>query len=92
MNETFVDQSSHQKTALDFMSQRENGPIPEEYQLWKPHEREGQSWYVIAVSLDSLRSFLDCALLSSCSHELQKQTFSLRCVESTRYQQSEPRI
>ncbi|KAL1650612.1 hypothetical protein SLS61_005861 [Didymella pomorum] len=50
MNETFVDQSSHQKTALDFMSQRENGPIPEEYQLWKPHEREGQSCYRHAVT------------------------------------------
>ncbi|UPX12309.1 uncharacterized protein EKO05_0002863 [Ascochyta rabiei] len=32
----------HQKTALEFMSQREDGPVPSEYQLWKPVEREGQ--------------------------------------------------
>lgn len=36
---------SHQRTALEFLSQRENGPIPETYQLWKAVEREGQSWY-----------------------------------------------
>ncbi|KAF1361981.1 hypothetical protein EJ07DRAFT_109297 [Lizonia empirigonia] len=35
----------HQRTALEFLSQRENGPIPEIYQLWKPAEREGQSCY-----------------------------------------------
>ena len=32
----------HQKEALDFMSQRENGPIPEEFQLWKPTIVEGR--------------------------------------------------
>ena len=32
----------HQKQALDFMSQRENGPIPEEFRLWLPHEQDGQ--------------------------------------------------
>ncbi|KAF9695170.1 hypothetical protein EKO04_006891 [Ascochyta lentis] len=40
----------HQKTALDFMSQRENGPIPEKYQLWKPALREGQSCYRHSVT------------------------------------------
>jgi hypothetical protein len=40
---------SHQKTALEFMTQRENGPIPERYQLWKPIEREGQLWYDIDI-------------------------------------------
>ncbi|KAJ4302642.1 hypothetical protein N0V90_001531 [Kalmusia sp. IMI 367209] len=33
----------HQKQALDFMSQRENGPIPEKFRLWKPGEQEGRS-------------------------------------------------
>jgi hypothetical protein len=28
------------------MTQRENGPIPESYRLWKPSEREGLLWYV----------------------------------------------
>jgi hypothetical protein len=37
---------SHQEKALDFMIQRENGPIPDMYRLWKPHEREGLPWYV----------------------------------------------
>jgi hypothetical protein len=30
------------------MIQRENGPIPHMYRLWKPHEREGLPWYVHA--------------------------------------------
>ncbi|KAF2630454.1 hypothetical protein BU25DRAFT_335088 [Macroventuria anomochaeta] len=41
---------SHQKRALDFMSQRENGPIPSEYLLWKFEETEGQSCYRHAVT------------------------------------------
>ncbi|KAJ4988673.1 DNA repair and recombination protein rad5c [Stagonosporopsis vannaccii] len=41
---------THQKTALDFMSQREDGPISEQYQLWVPVEREGQSCYRHAVT------------------------------------------
>jgi SNF2 family DNA or RNA helicase len=35
----------HQKEALEFMIQREQGPIPEEYQLWKPCDIEGQPCY-----------------------------------------------
>ncbi|KAJ4353925.1 uncharacterized protein N0V89_005656 [Didymosphaeria variabile] len=31
----------HQKQALDFMSQRENGPIPENFRLWMPSEQDG---------------------------------------------------
>lgn len=34
----------HQKTALDFMIQRENGPIQDEYRLWKVVELDGQQW------------------------------------------------
>ncbi|KAH6622332.1 SNF2 family N-terminal domain-containing protein [Boeremia exigua] len=41
---------NHQKTALEFMSQRENGPIPERYQLWVPTEIEGQPAYRHAVT------------------------------------------
>lgn len=29
------------------MIQREQGPIPEEYQLWKPCDIEGQPWCVL---------------------------------------------
>ncbi|KAJ4379321.1 hypothetical protein N0V86_005366, partial [Didymella sp. IMI 355093] len=36
---------SHQKQALDFMDQRENGPISSDYLLWKPEELEGQIRY-----------------------------------------------
>ncbi|KAF1974534.1 hypothetical protein BU23DRAFT_567350 [Bimuria novae-zelandiae CBS 107.79] len=31
----------HQKQALDFMSQREHGPIPEKFRLWAPGEQDG---------------------------------------------------
>jgi SWI/SNF-related matrix-associated actin-dependent regulator of chromatin subfamily A3 len=40
----------HQKTALAFMTQRENGPIPDEYKLWKPTETEGMICYRHAVT------------------------------------------
>ncbi|KAF1829386.1 hypothetical protein BDW02DRAFT_574017 [Decorospora gaudefroyi] len=40
----------HQKTALAFMIQRENGPIPDEYKLWKPAVLEGVSCYRHAVT------------------------------------------
>ncbi|CAN9434088.1 unnamed protein product [Alternaria alternata] len=40
----------HQKTALAFMMQRENGPIPEKYALWKATEEEGVQCYRHAVS------------------------------------------
>jgi SWI/SNF-related matrix-associated actin-dependent regulator of chromatin subfamily A3 len=32
----------HQKQALDFMTQRENGPIPEKFRLWMPGEQDGR--------------------------------------------------
>ncbi|KAI4702778.1 hypothetical protein J4E89_010312 [Alternaria sp. Ai002NY15] len=35
----------HQKTALSFMMQREDGPIPEEYTLWRPSEEDGVQCY-----------------------------------------------
>jgi hypothetical protein len=34
------------------MIQRENGPIPHMYRLWKPHEREGLPWYVHGILYD----------------------------------------
>jgi SWI/SNF-related matrix-associated actin-dependent regulator of chromatin subfamily A3 len=40
----------HQKQALDFMMQRESGPIPPEYQLWLPEEIEGLPCYRHAVT------------------------------------------
>jgi SWI/SNF-related matrix-associated actin-dependent regulator of chromatin subfamily A3 len=40
----------HQKEALDFMSQRENGPIPEEFVLWKPAIDNGHSGYRHAIT------------------------------------------
>ncbi|KAF2680196.1 hypothetical protein K458DRAFT_373918 [Lentithecium fluviatile CBS 122367] len=35
----------HQKQALDFMEQRESGPVPDKYRLWKPAEVEGKPCY-----------------------------------------------
>lgn len=35
---------SHQQEALDFMTQRENGPVSVEYRLWKPMSGEDQGW------------------------------------------------
>ncbi|KAF2638942.1 hypothetical protein P280DRAFT_404018 [Massarina eburnea CBS 473.64] len=32
----------HQRQALDFMTQRESGPIQESFRLWKPSENEGR--------------------------------------------------
>jgi SWI/SNF-related matrix-associated actin-dependent regulator of chromatin subfamily A3 len=43
--------SRHQKTALSFMMQRENGPIPKEYRLWNPAEENGVQWYVFGRHL-----------------------------------------
>ncbi|KAF2736997.1 hypothetical protein EJ04DRAFT_431957 [Polyplosphaeria fusca] len=40
----------HQKQALDFMIQRESGPIPAEYQLWVPDEIEGLPCYRHAIT------------------------------------------
>jgi SWI/SNF-related matrix-associated actin-dependent regulator of chromatin subfamily A3 len=41
-----ADLSSHQKTALEFMIQRENGPIQDAYRLWQPADVDGQPWCV----------------------------------------------
>ncbi|KAE9374274.1 hypothetical protein N431DRAFT_213326 [Stipitochalara longipes BDJ] len=35
----------HQEEALDFMLQREDGPIPNEFRLWKPMDGENEGWY-----------------------------------------------
>ncbi|KAF2847249.1 hypothetical protein T440DRAFT_492050 [Plenodomus tracheiphilus IPT5] len=40
----------HQKKALGFMTEREDGPIPHEYQLWIPTESDGVSSYRHAVT------------------------------------------
>ncbi|KAF2261163.1 hypothetical protein CC78DRAFT_471061 [Lojkania enalia] len=45
----------HQKQALDFMSQRESGPIPEEFCLWKAYETEGQPCFRHAVTNQTAR-------------------------------------
>jgi len=34
----------HQEEALHYMLQRENGPIPQEYRLWKAMEGENEGW------------------------------------------------
>ena len=34
----------HQQEALDFMTQREAGPIPQVYRLWKSTTENGQDW------------------------------------------------
>ncbi|KAF3053370.1 hypothetical protein E8E11_011721 [Didymella keratinophila] len=40
----------HQKRALDFMSQRENGPISPEFLLWRSEEKDGQKRFRHAVT------------------------------------------
>lgn len=40
----------HQKLALDFMSQRENGSIPSKYLLWKVEESDEQICYRHAIT------------------------------------------
>lgn len=37
----------HQEEALDFMLQRENGPIPPVFSLWKPLDGE-EGWCVVS--------------------------------------------
>jgi hypothetical protein len=44
--ESHAKRHRHQKTALAFMMQREDGPIPEKYALWKATEEEGVQWSV----------------------------------------------
>jgi hypothetical protein len=46
------------------MIQRENGPIPHMYRLWKPHEREGLPWYVHASVYDLSLLVLVIVMLS----------------------------
>ncbi|KAL5121670.1 hypothetical protein ACEQ8H_000356 [Pleosporales sp. CAS-2024a] len=40
----------HQKTALEFMIQRERGPIPASYRLWEPILMDGQSCHRHAIT------------------------------------------
>ncbi|PMD49328.1 uncharacterized protein K444DRAFT_622885 [Hyaloscypha bicolor E] len=40
----------HQEEALYFMLQRENGPIPPDFRLWKAMEGEHEGWYLHAVT------------------------------------------
>ncbi|OJJ43211.1 hypothetical protein ASPZODRAFT_123900 [Penicilliopsis zonata CBS 506.65] len=40
----------HQEKALDFMVQRESGPISEKYSLWKPVESEGETRYLHTIT------------------------------------------
>ncbi|KAG4433274.1 hypothetical protein IFR05_011244 [Cadophora sp. M221] len=40
----------HQKEALDFMAQRELGPIPQEYSLWSKFKREGETFYENSIT------------------------------------------
>ncbi|KAF2474164.1 uncharacterized protein BDR25DRAFT_280932 [Lindgomyces ingoldianus] len=35
----------HQKEALEFLTQRENGPIPDEFSLWRSDDVDGQPCY-----------------------------------------------
>jgi hypothetical protein len=46
------------------MIQRESGPIPHMYRLWKPHEREGLPWYVHASVYDLSLLVLVIVMLS----------------------------
>jgi SWI/SNF-related matrix-associated actin-dependent regulator of chromatin subfamily A3 len=43
----------HQKEALDFMAQREIGPVPSEYSLWSASENQAQTWYVKQLKVPS---------------------------------------
>ncbi|TVY89545.1 DNA repair protein RAD5B [Lachnellula willkommii] len=45
----------HQQEALDFLIQRENGPIPLEFCLWKPIEGD-KNWYQHAVTKAKTRT------------------------------------
>jgi SWI/SNF-related matrix-associated actin-dependent regulator of chromatin subfamily A3 len=40
----------HQEQALDFMTQRETGPVPEEFRLWKERIEDGQRCYRHAIT------------------------------------------
>jgi SWI/SNF-related matrix-associated actin-dependent regulator of chromatin subfamily A3 len=35
----------HQEEGLDFMMQRESGPVPPEFSLWQPIELAGKPWW-----------------------------------------------
>ncbi|KAF2181727.1 hypothetical protein K469DRAFT_691814 [Zopfia rhizophila CBS 207.26] len=45
----------HQKEALEFMTQRESGPIPEEFFLWKADDIEGQPCFRHVVTKQTCR-------------------------------------
>ncbi|PVI07636.1 hypothetical protein DM02DRAFT_637872 [Periconia macrospinosa] len=47
----------HQKQALTFMTQRESGPIPENFSLWKQSEMEGRP--CVRNVITNLASYLD---------------------------------
>ncbi|ORY16159.1 SNF2 family N-terminal domain-domain-containing protein [Clohesyomyces aquaticus] len=40
----------HQMEALDFLTQRENGPVPDEFSLWSPDEVDGQPCFRHAIT------------------------------------------
>lgn len=48
----------HQKKALDFLVQREVGPVPSEFALWRPVEIDGQKLLVLewTCGIKSLKS------------------------------------
>ncbi|KEF62318.1 uncharacterized protein A1O9_00290 [Exophiala aquamarina CBS 119918] len=41
---------AHQEKALDFMIQRESGPIPEGFKLWEPASQDSETWYYHKVT------------------------------------------
>ncbi|EDN94474.1 predicted protein [Sclerotinia sclerotiorum 1980 UF-70] len=50
----------HQAEALDFIAQREFGPIPDEYSLWTTQTYETQT--CIMQTSKEAKDFLDCSL------------------------------
>jgi len=40
----------HQEEALDFMLEKENGPVREEYQLWKSLTDDSHDWYQHSIA------------------------------------------
>lgn len=67
----------HQKTALDFMTQRENGPISESYRLWRMEEKDEQlvqasSWrhHVYLLTQNSYKHVVTNAICMSANLEM----------------------
>ncbi|KAF2096253.1 hypothetical protein NA57DRAFT_11514, partial [Rhizodiscina lignyota] len=46
----------HQMEALDFMIQREAGPIPPEYRLWRPMTETMEGWFRHAITHQRVRT------------------------------------